>query len=55
MVTTNAIGQIVSGSQVRLPDSTQVYDVGEVYGCTAYLYIGGVFVKKERIENLIAV
>ena len=53
-MTANSQGQIVSGSQVRLPDATQVYDVGEVYGCNAYLYIGGVFVKKERIENLIA-
>lgn len=52
MKTGNAYEQVVSGSQVRLPETNYIYDVGEVYKETAKLYRNGKYVGTYKLNIL---
>lgn len=51
-ITTNSKGQIVSGSRVRVPGNTIIFDVGEVNNEKACLYLNGQKIKEMPIKEL---
>lgn len=54
-ITTNSKGQIVSGSRVRVPGNTIIFDVGEVNNEKACLYLNGQKIKEMPIKELQAI